>query len=659
MKSTYTFLFLLFLVSLSFSQTKYMVYFKDKGTEANIVLKKSSALQEFASKELTPRAIERRKKVMGENYFTYDDMPLNKNYVDQIESRGIKIANKLKWLNAVSCYLSDKQLNEIKNLPFIQKIETVKTLVSSYPIEQNIVPEAKKQSLKKTTSLDYGESLSQNNLSDIPAVHDLGINGDGVVVGILDSGFRWKTLPSLSTKNVLAEHDFVFNDNVTANESQDIPSQDNHGTAVFSIMAGYAPGFLIGPAYGASFILAKTENVPSETHAEEDNYAAALEWMDSIGVDITSSSLGYSLFDNSTFSYSYNDMNGNTTIVAKAANAAFERGISTFTAAGNDGNNSWYYISSPGDAFNILTVGAVTNQNILASYSSHGPTSDGRIKPEIVTMGSSVQHAVAGTTTYQKGNGTSYATPIAAGIAALLKSTYPFLTNRQIRDIFIACGDNTDNPNNDRGYGLISAKRLICYPNINNVGSQFILNKIFMPAQDVDATTVNIFYKTGSGNYQNSFMSFDGNYKYTFTLPQIHEGEQLKFYFTYTTTTGSIIREPEGDKIYSLDLSNDKIITDVKNNFEIPKNYSLAQNYPNPFNPATVINYSVPAAANVKLKIYDVLGNEIASLVNEYKQPGNYSIQFSANKYGLSSGVYFYTLNADNFTQTRKMIYLK
>lgn len=659
MKFTYTFLFLIFFTSLSFSQTKYMVYFKDKGAEANLILKKSSALHEMASNELSQRSIERRKKVMGENYFTYDDLPLSKNYVDQIEKRGIKIANKLKWFNAVSCYLTDKQLNEIKNLQFIQKIEKVKTLVSSNPVEQNIIPEVKNQSLKKTNSLDYGESLTQNNLSDIPAVHDLGINGQGVVVGILDSGFRWKTLPSLSTKNVIAEHDFVFNDNVTANESQDIPSQDNHGTAVFSIMAGYAPGFLIGPAYGASFILAKTENVPSETHAEEDNYAAALEWMDSIGVDITSSSLGYSLFDNTTFSYAYNDMNGNTTIVAKAANAAFDRGISTFTAAGNDGNNPWYYISSPGDAFDIITVGAVTSQNVLASYSSHGPTSDGRIKPEIVAMGSSIQHAVAGTTTYQKGNGTSYATPMAAGMGALLKSTYPYLTNRQIRDIFIACGDNTDNPNNDRGYGLISAKRLICYPNTNNIGSQLIINKIFMPAQDVDASTATIFYKSGSGNYQNSLMSFDGNYKYTFALPQVSQSEPLNFYFTYTTTTGSTVREPEGDKIYSLDLNNDKIITDVKNNIEVPKNFTLAQNYPNPFNPATVINYSVPTASKVKLKIYDVLGNEVASLVNEFKQPGNYSTQFSANKYGLSSGVYFYTLNADNFTQTRKMIYLK
>ena len=156
------------------------------------------------------------------------------------------------------------------------------------------------------------------NLSDVPIVHSKNINGNEVIIGILDTGFDWKLHNSLKDRNVIAEYDFIFDDSVTANQPGDSPSQDSHGTYVFSIIAGFADSILIGPAYNSSFILAKTEDVRSETHIEEDNYAAALIWMESLGVDITTSSLGYNIFD-SGYSYNYSDMDGRTTIVTKAA----------------------------------------------------------------------------------------------------------------------------------------------------------------------------------------------------------------------------------------------------------------------------------------------------------------------------------------------------
>jgi serine protease AprX len=652
MKLFYTILFCVFVTVAAFPQTKYMVYFKDKGSTS---LLKSSSAYDAVVKELSSRAIERRKKVMGDNYITLEDLPVNEEYVTQLENAGIKIVNKLKWFNAVSCYLSDEQVQKIKEYSFVEKVEVVRTLSRSIDIEQSL-NESEKNNLQKTNSLAYGSSYTQNNLSDIPAVHNLGITGEGVIIGILDSGFRWKLVSALNTRNVLSEHDFVNGDDNTANENGDASNQDGHGTSVFSIMAGYAPGALIGPAFGASFLLAKTEYRPNELNSEEDNYAAALEWMEAQGVDITSSSLGYSTFDSGQNSYSYSDMNGNTTIVARAVNKAFERGVSTFTSAGNEGNLSWHYISSPGDAYNVITVGAVDSLNKVAGFSSRGPTFDGRIKPEITAMGVSVYYAGADNK-YGTGSGTSYAAPIAAGIAGLLKSAYPNLTNKQIREIFIACGDSTDSPNNDRGFGLISAKRVICYPNLDMTDG-IILNKIFINSNEsINTSSVMVHYSFGTGEYQNATMNFDGNYKYNYPISYSQADTVMQFYFTYNTMGGTEVREPAGNAIYSFNLEEYKNISEVSETSKLSEGFYLSQNYPNPFNPETIIKYQLPSSGNVSLKVYDLLGREVAILANEMKTAGSYEVKFSGNK--LSSGIYFYRLKSGDFMNTKKMLLIK
>lgn len=666
-------IFLIIIASASFvaAQTKYIIYFKDKGIAPSASLQKSSSFYKIAEQQLSPQAIERRKQVMGEdNYITFEDIPLNENYIHQVESLGIKIANKLKWFNAVSAYLTDEQINRVKELSCVEKIESVR--ISKKRLDENNLNDlGSNYSLKllnkisSPTGLNYGLSLTQNALSDIPTVHDLGINGNNVIIGILDTGFRWKTHNSLKNLIVLNEKDFIQNDGVTENQSGDASNQDAHGTAVFSIMAGFDEGNIVGPAYGAKFLLAKTEYVPTETRAEEDNYAAALEWMEAQGVQITSSSLGYTTFDDPTASYTYANMDGKTTIVAKAANLAFDRGVSTFTAAGNEGNY-WGVgkggIVSPGDSPNMLTVGAVDANKLVASFSSRGPTSDGRLKPEIMAMGVSDRHAVAGGN-YASGNGTSYATPIAAGVAGLLKSTWTHLTNLQIRKIFLECGDNAANPNNDRGYGLISAKRVITYPNLEKVGDQYKINKIFINENGIKPSTVSMMI-----NIPNYFawdpvgvnLSYDGILKYSYTFSALPSGYQIQIQFSYETNSGVTIHEPANGSynFYWGDLIIDNI-TSVKVDNEIPSQFELSQNYPNPFNPSTVISYKLADKSNVSLKIYDMLGKEVATLVNEEQQPGIYNSQFSIFNSQLSSGVYFYRLQAGNFVQTKKMMLLK
>jgi subtilisin family serine protease len=652
-------LFFLILLSTEYPQTKYLIYFKDKGIDKTAALNKNSNLFKEALNSLSQRSIERRKKSMGDKYITYEDIPLRKDYISALINSGIKIENELKWFNAVSSFLTDEQKNKISTFPFIQKIERVKNLKFKRLGNSTANPPLRKNS--SSNSLNYGPSFTQDNLIDIPQVHSKGITGDSVIIGILDSGFRWKTQESLMNKKVIAEYDFVFHDSITANQAGDIFEQDSHGTGVFSIMAGYKEGQIIGPAYNASFILAKTEDERSETHIEEDNYARALEWMDSIGVDITSSSLGYNIFDSTTYSYTYQDMNGSTTIVTKAAELAFQRGILTITAAGNEGNNNWHYIIAPADGFNTIAVGAVDSQNEVAGFSSRGPTSDGRIKPDVVAQGVNVYHADVSSSEFSYGDGTSYATPLTAGTAALLLSASPYLTNVQARDILLKTSASYQNPDNNRGYGLISAARAVSFPNIEVVSNGYKMHKIFINGISISPSTVLFNYKADSDTGKIT-PEYDGALKYAVSLPAHPAGTKMDFYFTYSDSSGNSYREPEAFD-YSFTYGN--FVTGIDSSEEIrqvPKNFILAQNYPNPFNNGTIIKFNSDLNVHARLAIYNILGEKIKVLFNgitNKKQnavywdgrtdPGNQS----------SSGIYFYTLIIDGKSYTKKMVYLK
>ncbi|MEJ5351461.1 MAG: S8 family serine peptidase [Melioribacteraceae bacterium] len=677
MKSLLNTIFLLILLSTTFAQSKYFVYFKDKGLQEEGILRKNSPLFLQAEKELSTKAIERRKKVLGDNYITYEDLPINKDYIQQLENIGIKIIHVLKWFNAVSCYLSDEQKSKVERLPFVKNVEKVKLLKNIEPVEQTEQSNFQQVLKKSNYSLNYGFSLKQNLLSEIPLVHDIGINGSGVIIGLLDTGFRWKNHPALKNAKVIAEKDFIQDDNVTENDSSkgDAPNQDRHGTAVFSIIGGFDNGNLIGPAYGAEFLLAKTEYVPTETNVEEDNYAAALEWMEAQGVDITSSSVGYNTFDPGNYSYTFKDMNGNSTIVAKAINLAFQKGVATFTAAGNEGNSDWGAkygdnkygkIISPADAFNVISVGAVDTSNQITTFSSRGPTYDGRIKPELVAQGSYVFFAVAGGG-YGFGNGTSYSTPITAGIAALLKSAYPHLTNYQIRQIMLESGDNANQPDNHRGYGLISARRAISFPNLEKINNQFILNKIFVDSTINKSKPVIIYYKFDNENYKSAEMSYDGQLKYKFTLPAFTLGSKVTFYFSYENKNGKV-REPQigsyefnyGSLLIHYNVYSVEDTTDVKE--PIPSQYYLYNNYPNPFNNQTRIEFYSIDNAYAELVVYDFVGQKIKTLFTDNASIGkNVFYWRGENDEGrkVASGIYFCILRINGNFFAKKMVYLK
>ncbi|MCK4461336.1 MAG: S8 family serine peptidase, partial [candidate division Zixibacteria bacterium] len=335
-----------------------------------------------------------------------------------------------------------------------------------------------------------GLSLNQLNQINVPPVHEKGFTGSGVTLAIFDTGFR-KSHDAFATHyvegRVLAEWDFIFNDDNTANEGADWSNQWNHGTYIWSTSGGLDDGTLYGPAYRSNFILCKTEDVRSETQVEEDNWVAALEWVDSLGADVVTSSLSYMGWDDGT-GYTPADLDGWTAVTSIAASMAADMGIVVCNSAGNSGPSP-QTLGAPADAFDILTVGAVDASGFLASFSSRGPTADLRIKPEVTAQGVSTSCAVATSdASYGTKSGTSLSTPLVAGAACLLIEARPYYTPRQIRWALMETANNAVTPNNDVGWGLIDLDAALSWG--AHFGSDITVGNAPATVQFYDSSTV-------------------------------------------------------------------------------------------------------------------------------------------------------------------------
>lgn len=651
---------IIFIFSLQlFSQSKYLIYFKDKG-ESDLRYFKKSEIESKLLAEYSPRAIERRKKVLGSEIFSYGDFPIYEPYILKLKEFGIEPVNKLKWFNAVSAYLSDDQLTAIKNLPFIQKIEKVKIFKCRNPNYNSSL-----ELLNKIYSNNYGPSFTQLQLSEIPDVHSKGVTGKNVIIGLLDSGFRWKSHEATENTDVVAEYDFVFQDTITANQPNDDPGQDIHGTMILSIVGGKKDGKLYGSAYDAKFILAKTEDIRSETRIEEDNYAAALEWMEQLGVDVTSSSLGYSEFDNSDESYTYRDMDGKTTIVARAVDSAFVRGVVTVTAAGNEYNSNWKYIVSPADAKYVLAVGAVNSDGSIASFSSRGPTSDGRIKPDVCAMGTMVYSVSVGSySNYTYAYGTSASTPIVAGIAALLISHYPEINQYQVRDAIRNTASQSDRPDTIYGWGIANAKKAISYPLLIQRSGKSILYKTFFENSQIDSVRLVVLTDYSQSIVVNELMNSEiSGFKFYYELPAALSPDDIyKFYFKYYSN-GVEYREPQSEHFYTFQISSLKVFPPRRPLNQVTS-FKLEQNYPNPFVNQTRFRFELPEQDWVTIEIYDVLGRKVKTLVDDVglsRGVHDWIVWDGRDDNGnyVSSGIYFYNFKSMRFNSTKKLILLR
>ncbi|MCW9016256.1 MAG: S8 family serine peptidase, partial [Kangiellaceae bacterium] len=364
----------------------------------------------------------------------------------------------------------------------------------------------------------------------VPDVHDMGYSGNGIVIAMFDSGYNRMTHESFSQINIAGTWDFVNND-ADVGDGADM-GKSNHGTYTLSTIGGYSPGNLIGPAYGATYYLAKTENSDSELHVEEDNWCAATEWAETNGAQIISSSLGYRGFD-SGVDYIAEDMDGDTTIVTQCADAVAERGIVVVNSAGNRGANSnTNTIGAPSDGHFVLAVGAVTSSGARSSFSSVGPSADGRIKPDVMAMGSDVIVASAGSDSeYFNADGTSFACPLTSGVAALVLEANPNLTATQVRDILRDTANRASTPDSRFGYGLIDA-----YAAVHAANGQFVPRALFTysadstnrttvtftsESTDSDGTIVSYSWDFGDGNFssdQNPTHTYPSGARYTVKL---------------------------------------------------------------------------------------------------------------------------------------------
>ncbi len=687
--------------SSGFAQNKYWVFFKDKpNAEEFSRLSKGESAEEYLVDNgiLTQRAIERRLKVLSPSQIvSTSDFPVYSPYLDSIKSVGLTITGTSRWFNAAAVIADSAQLTSLEKFPFVVGIkEIVAYTVPIKPI--NPIPAFPQRLMKGSPqpgdSSFYGPSLTQLALSGIPQVQALGINGKGVLIGMLDAGFRYEAHDALKNIKIVGEHDFIQNDSITANQAGDVPDQDTHGTSTLSVLGGYSPWNIVGVAYGADFMLAKTEDIhvsillDVDYKWEEDNWVEGIEWMEARGVDVVSSSVGYNIFVDSSgaidssesYFWSRGDFNGRKALASRAATRAARLGVVVVQAMGNEGNGNGTVgtMLVPADADSIISVGAVNLTGRLASFSSTGPTNDGRIKPDLVADGVDDYVAVVpGPDTYAYESGTSFSTPITAGIAALILSVRPNYTPMQVINLLkstaVEYHDPQDSamtavyPNNFYGWGIVNAWNAI--KSLGFVGSNDFTfwqkdSLTFLAVKAYSTTGVNLAlskacYSTDGINYSSTpIFQTDTLSQYAFAVRSpVSLGGHIYFYFDLADSSGSQLDVP-----YYGSRSPFNVVGWMLNPQPISEDYLLFNNYPNPFNSETHISLVLKNKANVNIDVFDVLGRKVKTIFDGSLSSGFQEFVWngsSNNGQRVSSGAYFIRINVDGSVKVLKALYLK
>lgn len=444
-----TIILVCFLYSLSSSLqsqtfTKYWVKFKDKNSSSYSIGNPSAFLSAKSINRRTNQGIA----------IDMTDIPVNQTYINQVNATGAVVFQRSKWLNAVIVIVSSPaQLTAINSLTCVLNSSPVgrfKKTKADEDINLNTTTQSFNKS-SSSSSYNYGPSLTQAKQIGADCMHELGFRGQNMVIAVIDAGYDQANVNPVfdSLRNegrLLGTRDYVQG-NTSVYEDY------LHGANCLSLMAGNSPGNLIGTGPKASYWLLRSEEAANEKLIEENNWVVAVEFADSVGADITTTSLGYTTFDNSSQNHVYADLNGRTSVASIAATMAARKGIFVLNAAGNEGGGSWGYVGIPADADSICTVGSVNGSGVHSGFSSVGPTADGRIKPDLSSMGEGAYVCSPGYN-FSAGNGTSYATPILAGAVACLWQANPTKTNMQILQALKASASKSSNPDNNYGWGI-------------------------------------------------------------------------------------------------------------------------------------------------------------------------------------------------------------
>jgi serine protease AprX len=475
-------------------ESRYMVFFKDKvGTPYSL-----SQPTQF----LSQKSIDRRSR---QNISVSDlDLPVNPAYVNAIKSTGAKVKYSSRWFNGILMEATTAQRSLVAALPSVLSIEFVapgKTAIGG----------RQQTKFKLEESLATGATQTQNSILGLEEMHADGFTGAGITIAVFDTGFPRVNINSAFSAVRL---DGRIRDSYNFSFGQHNAFVGNdHGARVFSIIAGTL-GVFTGGAVDADFLLYATEHDETEYRVEEYNWAFAAERADSAGADIISSSLGYTEFDDPAMDYDIDDLDGKTTVISKAANFAFQRGIVVVASAGNFGNDPWQYIGAPADVENVIAVGSIDGKYKQSSFSSIGPTADGRIKPDVMALGTGAASITPfGDVVY--GNGTSFSCPLISSLVAGVWQRWPQLTAGEIVNLIRQSGSQYFSADNNFGYGVPTyravknimdrpsqAVDILVYPN------PAIDDKIKIALQTTDGSMVSVTLYTALGqtihqaNYQ-------------------------------------------------------------------------------------------------------------------------------------------------------------
>lgn len=442
-------LFVLFGISVQLygqvAPAKYLVTFKDKNNSPFSLSHPESFLSQ--------RAIERRTKYN----IAYDitDIPVNDTYIQGVIATGAKLIIRVKWINSI-LVSTDSQtiLNAINNLSYVKSVNKINKRSEVYTDTdkfKNIEAPDIKSTLANNDAT-YGTAYNQINMVNGIPLHQSGFKGNGKVIAILDAGFT--NVDTRAIFNTLRTNNQILGTYNFVDPAVSVYGSHAHGTLVLSVMGGNLPGVFLGTAPEASYWLLRTEDAGTEFLIEEYNWIAGAAFADSVGVDIINSSLGYTQFDNQIYDHIWTDLDGNTTPVTKGADLAAKKGILVVNSAGNSGSDSWKYIIAPADGDSVFAIGAVDANKIITSFSSYGFDWDSRIKPNIVAQGGNTVVANEFTDTVKTANGTSFSSPLIAGMMACLWQSMPNVSNKELIKAVEQSASKYTSPNRQYGHGI-------------------------------------------------------------------------------------------------------------------------------------------------------------------------------------------------------------